>query len=83
MSLHFMTHVVCVRAVLCGGTSLHLQDKRATLHRVDEDVAALEERVAGPRPDEVDLATAAHIVILGVDIEEADLLHTVLLSVHS
>ena len=64
-----------------GGTRLHLKDECATLHRVDEDVAALEERVAGPCANEVDLATAAHIVVLRVDIEETNLLHTILSSV--
>lgn len=60
----------------CCGTILQLQDKCATLHCVDEDVPTLEEGVAGPCANEVDLATAAHIVILRVHIEEANLLDT-------
>lgn len=65
-----MTHVAGVRAVtsLRVGTSLQLQDERATLHRVDEDIAALEQSVAGPCANKVDLPSASCVVVLRVDV---------------
>ena len=60
----------------CSGTSLHLQDKRTTFHRVDEDVAALKQSIAGPCANEVNLATTSHVVILRIDVKESDLFNT-------
>jgi hypothetical protein len=57
----------------CSGTGLHLQDECTTFHRVDEDVAALEQSIAGPCADEINLATTSHVVILRIDVKESDL----------
>ena len=59
----------------CSGTSLHLQDKRTTFHRVDEDVATLKQSIAGPCANEIDLTTTSHVVILRIDVKEPDLFY--------
>lgn len=53
-----------------------LQDERTTLDGVDEVVTALEVRVAAPAADELKDATLRKSIILGVDVEESNLLDT-------
>lgn len=51
-----------------------LDDKGAALDGVDEDVAGLEEGVVAPGADELEGAAVGLVVVLGVDVEEAELL---------
>jgi hypothetical protein len=48
--------------------SLHLKDEGASFHRVDQDVAALEQCVARPSTNKVNSASPCKVVILGINI---------------
>lgn len=50
-----------------------LDEESTTLNGVDQDVAALEVGVVAPGADEVDGSSVRLGVVLGVDVEEADL----------
>lgn len=54
----------------------HLNHKSTTLNRVDKDVPRLEVRIAGPCPQELNLSTTSHAVVLGIDIEETSFTDT-------
>ena len=55
---------------------MQLDDEPTPLHRVDEDVSRLEQRIAAPRAHELNLPTARYVIIFRVNVNKADFLDT-------
>jgi hypothetical protein len=57
-------------------TLLELDYECATLHSVDQDVSTLEQSIARPSTHKVYGASTSLVVVLGIDVEEANFLDT-------
>jgi hypothetical protein len=55
-------------------TLLELDNKRSSLHSIDQDVTTLEQGIARPRANKVNRATTGLVVIFGIDIKETNFL---------
>jgi hypothetical protein len=55
-------------------TLLELDNKRSSLHSIDQDVTTLKQGIARPRADKVNRATTGLVVIFGIDIKETNFL---------
>lgn len=66
--------LLSVLAVTLGRELAHLDDESTTLNGVDKDVAGGEVGVVRPGTDEINDTTVGQGIVLGVDVEEGNLL---------